>query len=44
MEKIFPIVLITLDFLAGIVYACHSDVRHAVYWFAAGVLTICVTF
>ncbi len=44
MEKAFPIALIILDFFAAIVYGCANDVRHAVYWFAAGVLTICVTF
>jgi hypothetical protein len=44
MEKIFPTVLIVLDVCAAIVYTCLGDVRHAVYWFAAAVLTICVTF
>ena len=44
MEKLFPIILIVLDFAAGVVYACGGDARHAIYWAAAGVLTICVTF
>lgn len=34
MEKVFPIILITLDFCAAGVYCWHGDVRHAVYWLA----------
>ncbi len=44
MEKVFPTVLIVLDVLASIVYVSHGDVRHAIYWLSAGVLTACVTF
>ncbi len=44
MERLFPCVLIALDFLAACVYGWQGDVRHAVYWLSAGVLTICVTF
>ena len=44
MIKFFPIILIILDFAASAVYAFHGDVRHAIYWASAGVLTICVTF
>jgi len=44
MEKAFPIALIILDFCAAIVYGFAGDVRHAVYWLSAGVLTLCVTF
>jgi len=44
MEKIFPIVLIVLDVCAAGVYACIGDVRHAVYWLSAAVLTATVTF
>jgi hypothetical protein len=44
MEKVFPIALIVLDLCAAFVYGWQGDVRHAVYWLAAGVLTICVTF
>jgi hypothetical protein len=44
MEKVFPIVLIVLDLCASAVYGCGGDLRRAVYWFAAGVLTACVTF
>ena len=44
MEKLFPLVLIVLDVLAACVYGWQGDVRHAVYWLSAGVLTVCVTF
>lgn len=42
--KIFPMILITLQIGAGIVYAAQSDWRKAVYWIAAAVLNIAVTF
>jgi len=41
---LFPIVLIALDFAASAVYFNVLDWRKAIYWLAAGVLTICVTF
>ena len=41
---IFPIVLITLDLCAGVVYLANGDVRKFVYWIAAAVLNIAVTF
>jgi len=44
MEKIFPTILIVMDIFAGIVYARSGDIRHAVYWFSAAVLTASVTF
>ena len=43
-EKIFPNVLMVLDFLAAVPYAVKSDVKMAVYWVAAGVLTLAVTW
>lgn len=42
--KLFPIVLIVLDVAAAVVYASHADVRHAIYWLAAAILTTTVTF
>jgi hypothetical protein len=42
--KLFPIALIILDLGAAIAYAAQGDVRRAVYWIAAGVLTSTVTF
>ncbi len=44
MTKLFPVTLIVLDMLAGIVYLCAGDCRRFVYWIAAAVLTITVTF
>ena len=41
---IFPCVLITLDIGAAIVYLINRDYKKAVYWLAAAVLNICVTF
>ena len=43
MDKLFPIILIILDFAASITYALYSNWRLAIYWFAAAILTICVT-
>lgn len=40
----FPLALIILDALAGVVYLCHGDVKKFVYWMAAAVLNITVTF
>lgn len=42
-EKIIPLILIVLDFLAAIVYLSKYDLKRSIYWVAAGVLTICVT-
>ena len=42
--KIFPLILIALDAGAALVYAWHSDIRHAIYWIAAAILTATVTF
>lgn len=44
ITKIFPIVLIALDVAAAAVYAANGDAKKAVYWIAAAVLNICVTF
>ena len=42
--KIFPTILMILDFCAAVPYAVHGDVKHTVYWIAAGVLTLSVTW
>lgn len=42
--QIFPTVLIALDVGAAIIYAADADLRRTIYWFAAAVLTACVTF
>lgn len=43
-QYIFPLLLIALDVGAGIVFATQGDWRKAVYWIAAAVLNIVVTF
>lgn len=43
-EYIFPVVLIALDLLAAVVYAVSKDYKKTVYWLAAAVLNITVTF
>lgn len=43
-EYIFPLALIALDLAAALVYAVHKDYKKAVYWIAAAVLNITVTF
>jgi len=42
--KILPSLLILIDFAAGICYAFDGNWRKTIYWLAAGVLTITVTF
>jgi len=41
---VFPVVLIVLDVAAAVVYALEADARRAIYWLAAAVLTLVVTF
>lgn len=43
-EKILPTLLMVIDFLAAIPYAVKCDLRQTVYWIAAGVLTLSVTW
>jgi len=43
MVKLFPIILIVLDFGAAVAYLCYEDYRMFTYWMAAMSLTICVT-
>jgi hypothetical protein len=44
MTKLFPTILIVLDILAAVVYGVDGDVRRAIYWGAAAVLTATVTY
>jgi hypothetical protein len=44
ITKIFPISLIILDIGASIVYLYFKDYRRCIYWIAAAILTITVTF
>ena len=43
-ELVFPVVLITLDVLAAVVYGFSGDIRKVIYWGAAAILTAAVTF
>lgn len=43
-EYIFPLLLILLDAGAAVVYAAQKDYKKAVYWIAAAVLNVTVTF
>ena len=43
-EYIFTLLLILLDVGAAIIYAIQKDYKKAVYWIAAAVLNITVTF
>lgn len=43
-EYIFPLLLILLDVGTAIIYAVQKDYKKAVYWLAAAVLNITVTF
>lgn len=41
---VFPVLLIALDVIAAGVYAFDGDVRRTVYWMAAAILAVVVTF
>lgn len=43
-EYIFPVILIVLQLGAGIMCAIDKNIRMSVYWIAAAILNICVTF
>ena len=43
-KYIFPVTLIVLDLLAGLVYGFCGDWKKLIYWIAAAVLNITVTF
>lgn len=42
--QIFPLALIILDIAAGIVCGCNGEAKRCIYWIAAAVLTVTVTF
>lgn len=43
-DNVFPLLLIALQICAGGMYVPSGDWRMSVYWFAAAVLNIAVTF
>lgn len=44
MTKLFPLILITLDVAAAVVYCCNGDIKRTIYWLTAATLTATVTF
>lgn len=44
LDKLFPIMLIVLDLWASVACFINSDPKRAIYWIAAAVLNVCVTF
>lgn len=42
--QILPTVLMTIDVMAGVVYAFNGDLKRCIYWLAAAVLTATVTY
>ena len=42
--KIFPTILMALQFVAAVPYAIEGDVKMTVYWIAAGILTLDLTY
>lgn len=43
-EQILPFLLIIIDVLAAIVCFIQKDARRGIYWLAAAVLNVTVTF
>ncbi len=43
-QQIFPSILMVLDVAAGLVWYSQGNIRKAVYWMCAAVLTATVTF
>lgn len=41
---IFPAALIVLDIGAAVICVIGKDYKRAIYWLAAAVLNVCVTF
>jgi hypothetical protein len=44
MAKYFPITVMVLYLIAAILYAYEGDWRRCIYWLAAIVLNMCITF
>jgi hypothetical protein len=44
MTKLFPAILIILDIGAAIVYFIAGDMRRGIYWTAAAILTMSITY
>lgn len=44
VEHIFPSLLIAMNLGAALVYGMQGDVKKVIYWIAAAILNITVTF
>ena len=44
VEQLFPTLMIALSFAAAIVYAFDHNWRQTIYWTAAAVITITVSY
>lgn len=44
IEHIFPLLLIVIDVIAAIIYFFKGEAKMGIYWIAAAVLNVCVTF
>jgi|GEM_PF-2303640 len=42
--RFLPMLLIFIDFCAGVAYLVSGDLKRGIYWWAAAVLTTTVTF
>jgi hypothetical protein len=42
-QQLLPMLLMSIDIWAAIIYACTGDWRHAGYWFSAAAITLFVT-
>lgn len=43
-EQVLPLILIIINILAAAVCFYHKDIKKGIYWLAAAVLNITVTF
>lgn len=42
--QIFPLILIVLMMCAGLMYAADGNMRKMIYWMAAAILNLAITF
>ena len=43
-EHIFPLLLIAINIIAAVIYFIKGEIKMGIYWIAAAVLNVCVTF
>lgn len=43
-EYIFPMLLIALNVGAAVMCFAQGDIKKSIYWIAAAILNVCVTF